>query len=98
MLLATLPIGYSDGYPFRAVDKADVLIRGKRWPLIAYMSANHSTVDITGAEGIEIGDEVVLIGTQGKNEITVEDVAQWGESSGYKIAIGMNPLLPRVFV
>lgn len=94
-LLATLPIGYSDGYPPQAVNKAQVLIHGKRWPLIAYVSANHSAVDITGSEGIKIGDEVVLFGSQNGNEITIAELAEWGESSVYKIVIGMNPLLPR---
>ena len=98
MLLATLPLGYSDGYLHRAVNKADVLIKGRRWPLIAYISANHSTVDITGSEGIKIGDEVVLFGKQSDNEITLGEVSQWGESSVYKVAIAMNPLLPRVFI
>ncbi len=94
-LLATLPIGYSDGYPYRAVNRGDVLIRGRRWPLVAYMSANHVTVDITGAEDIEIGDEVVLIGRQGAEEITLSEVADQGDSSVYKVAMAMNPLLPR---
>lgn len=97
-LLATLPIGYSDRYPPQAVNKAEVLIHGHRWPLIAYISANHSTVDITGSKNIKIGDEVVLFGTQSGNEITIGEVAEWGESSVYKVAIGMNPLLPRVFI
>lgn len=97
-LLATLPLGYSDRYPPQAVNKAQVLIQGKRWPLIAYISANHSTVDITGSEGIEIGDEVVLFGTQKGNKITMGEVAKWGGVTVYKVAIGMNPLLPRLFI
>jgi len=97
-LLATLPIGYSDRYPPQAVNKAEVLIHGRRWPLIAYISANHSTVDITGSKNIKIGDEVVLFGTRSGSEITIGEVAEWGESSVYKVAIGMYPLLPRIFI
>jgi len=97
-LLATLPLGYSDRYPSQAVNKAQVLIQGKRWPLIAYISANHSTVDITGSEGVKIGDEVVLFGTQKGSEITMGEVAKWGGVTVYKVAIGMNPLLPRLFI
>lgn len=97
-LLATLPLGYSDGYPPQAVNKADVLIHGQRWPLVAYMSANHATVDITGIEGIKIGDEVVVFGTQKGNEISIGEVAKWGDISVYKVVIYMNPLLPRKFI
>ncbi len=97
-LMATLPLGYSDGYPHRGVNKAEVLIHGRRWPLVAYMSANHVFVDITGSEGIKIGDEVVMFGSQMESEISLGEAARWGDSSVYKAAIMMNPLLPRVFV
>ena len=98
MLLATLPLGYADGYPFQAVNRGQVLIHGQRWPLIVYMSANHVTVDITGSDGIGVGDEVVVFGTQGAETISIAELAEWAESSVYKIATGMSPFLPRVFV
>ncbi|MBN1273922.1 MAG: alanine racemase [Candidatus Aminicenantes bacterium] len=97
MLLATLPLGYSDGYPFQAVNKAEVLIRGKRFSLIADMSANHSYADISGYPDIGIGDEVVLFGEQNGQKITLDEVAKWGESSVYKVPILMNPLLQRFY-
>jgi alanine racemase len=97
-LLAILPLGYADGYPFQAINKAEVLIRGRRFPLIVYMSANHATVDITGSEDIRIGDEVVVFGTQEGETISIVDVAQWAESSVYKVATGMSPFLPRIYV
>ena len=98
MRVATLPIGYSDGYPFNAIDKgAEVLIRGRRFPLIVYMSANHVTVDITDAPEIEIGDEVILFGQQGDQAITITEVAAWGNSSEYKVTTNISPLTPRIF-
>ena len=97
-LMATLPLGYSDGYPHRSVDKAEVLIKGKRWPMVAYMSANHVFVNITGSEGIKIGDEVVLYGSQEDEKITLGEVAEWGDTSVYKVVINMNPLLPRIYL
>ncbi len=97
-LMATLPLGYSDGYPYRGVNKADVLIQGQRWPMVVYMSANHVTVDITGSKGIKIGDEVVLFGAQKDNVISIGDVAKWGDSTVYKVAIKMNTLLPRIYI
>jgi len=97
-LLVTLPLGYSDGYPIAAVNRSDVLIHGRHWPMIGSISANHVFVDVTGSEGIQIGDEVVLFGNQGEESITMGEVAQWGGTSVYKIAILTNPLLPRLFV
>jgi alanine racemase len=95
-LVATLPIGYSDGYPPQGVERAEVLIRGRRWPLIARVTANHCTVDVTGAERLEIGDEVVLFGSQGGEDLSIAELAGWAGSSVYKVAIGTNPYLPRV--
>lgn len=95
-LVATLPLGYSDGYPPQAVEKGQVLIQGRRWPLIAAVTANHSTVDVTGAEALKIGDEVVLFGKQADEELTIGELADWAGSSVYKVAIGMSPTLPRV--
>lgn len=97
-LMVTLPLGYSDGYPHQGVNKAEVLIQGQRWPMVVYMSANHVTVDITGSKGIKIGDEVVLFGTQEGNVISIGEVSEWGDSSVYKVAIGMNPLIPRICI
>ncbi|MCK4943620.1 MAG: alanine racemase, partial [Candidatus Aminicenantes bacterium] len=84
ILVATLPIGYSDGYSPLLVEKGEAIIKGHRWPLIAAITANHTTLNITGSEGIKIGDEVVLIGQQGSSEITAEEVAQWANTSVYK--------------
>jgi alanine racemase len=97
-LVATLPLGYSDGCPPQGVEDAEVLIRGRRWPLIAAVTANHSTVDVTGAADVQIGDEVVLFGKQGDEELSIGEVAARAGSSVYKVAIGMNPLLPRLYV
>ena len=105
--VATLPMGYSDGYPPQVIGKGEVMIQGHRLPLIAAVTANHTTVNVTNAEGIKIGDEVVLFGSfenksasggQDKNTITLEEVAAWANSSVYKIAIGMNPLMRRIYV
>jgi len=97
-LVGTIPIGHTDGYPPRARKNAQVLIHGWRWPLIASISANNMTVDITGSEGIKIGVEVVLIGSQNGEEIKLGEVGRWSESGSYNVAGRMNPLLPRVCV
>jgi len=96
--IAVVPVGYSDGYPSNAVNKAFVLIRGKRFPLIAAITANHCLALLEENSPVSTGDEVVLLGIQGKEKITADDIARWAESSSYKILIGLNPLLPRVII
>ena len=96
--VATIAIGYSDGYPYQAAGKAEVLIHGRRWPSIALVTSNHMTIDVTGDEQVQIGDEVVLFGKQGESAISAEELAAWAGTSVYKILIWMNPQLPRIFV
>lgn len=93
--IALLPLGYSDGYPFHVVGKASVLIREKRYPLVGSVTANHMEVLLDKNEKVLPGDEVVLIGTQGKEKITAAEVAHWAGVSTYKILIGLSPLLPK---
>jgi len=95
--VATLPIGYSDGFPHQIAEKGEVIIKGRRWPMIAAITSNHTTLNITGSKNIQIGDESVLFGSQGDVSISAEEVAAWAGSSVYKILIGMNPLLPRIY-
>ncbi len=95
--VATISVGYSDGYPYQAAGKAEVLMQGQRHRSIALVTSNHITLDVTGASGLEIGQEAVLFGRQGEAEIAAEEVAAWAGTSVYKILIEMNPLLPRVY-
>jgi len=96
--VATLSIGYSDGYPNQAAGKAEVLLHGKRWPSVALVTSNHMTINISGSKDIKIGDEAVLFGKQGDNKIAAEELAAWAGTSVYKILIWMNPLLAREFL
>ena len=96
--VATISMGYSDGYPYQAAGKAEVIVQGQRWPAIALVTSNHMTLDVTGAAHLEIGQEAVLFGKQGEVEISAEEVAAWAGTSVYKILIGMNPLLPKTYL
>lgn len=95
--VATLPVGYSDGYPPSAAGKAEVLIRGKRFPVIALVTANHTLVDVLGDERVAIGDEAVLIGRQGTDELSAHAVADAAGLSVYKLVIALEAALPRRF-
>jgi alanine racemase len=93
--IAVIPVGYSDGYPFQAVGKGWVLIRGKKFPVIGDVTANHLEVRLDLDSPVSIGDEVVLLGSQGREEITADHLAGWAGVSTYKILLRLNPLLPR---
>jgi alanine racemase len=96
--IAVIPVGYSNGYPYNAQGKAFVLINGERCPVVAYMSANHMEVLLKPDSNVSMEDEVVLLGTQGKEEITADDIAEWTGVSSYKVMIWLNPLMPRIIL
>ena len=93
--MAVIPVGYSDGYPFQAVGKGWVLIRGQKYPLIGDVTANHLEVRLPLDSPISLGDEVVLLGSQGQHKIPADRLAEWEGISTYKILLRLNPLLPR---
>jgi len=94
--IALIPLGYSDGYPFRALGKACVLIRGEKFPLIGAITANHMVALLEKNSPVVPGDEVVLVGSQGQKTITADEVGHWAGESAYKVLLGLNPLLPRI--
>jgi alanine racemase len=92
--IATLPVGYSDGFPRALAGKGNVLIAGRRCPIVA-MSANATMVRL-GDPPAAIGDEAVLIGSQGDATIPASEVARQIGSSVYGVAMGMSALLPTI--
>ena len=98
--IATLPCGYSDGYPPVVTNMADVLIRGRRHPVVAPITANHMMVDVTDTPGISIGDEVVLWGQQGNESISMLELEQHAPdaTNTYRMATRTRTYLPRVSV
>jgi alanine racemase len=94
--IAVLPIGYADGYPFNMAGHGYALLDGERAPIVGSVTANHTEVRLKPDSSVAVGDEAVLIGTQGKERITADELARWAGVSSYKILIGLNPLLPRI--
>ncbi len=93
--IAVLPVGYSDGIPPAAVDKGTVLVRGKKCPIIASVTANHLIVRLPSDLAVSPGEETILIGSQGGQTITADDFAVWADTSNYKILIGLSSQIPR---
>jgi len=97
-LIATLPIGYADGYPRRLSNRAEVLIRGERAPVVGRVSMDTTMVDVTDIEGVERNDEVVMWGQQGSAEILVDEVAAWAETIPYEILTRLGRRVQRAYV
>lgn len=96
-VIATLPIGYGDGYPRLLSNKTYVLIRGERCPVVGRICMDQTMIDVGGIEGVKVGDEVVLIGAQGRGEVRVEELARRCETIPYQILCWISQALPRMY-
>lgn len=93
--IAVLPVGYYDGYDRKLSGQGRVLVRGRFAPVLGRVCMNMIMVDITDIAGVKPEDEVVLLGKQGRNEITTEEIAQKVGTINYEITTRINPFLPR---
>jgi alanine racemase len=94
--IATLPIGYADGYP-RHVRDAQALVRGRRVPIVGVVCMDMLMVDVTDAPGVVVGDRVTMLGRDeaGGEPITVDDLARWAGTINYEILCGISKRVPR---
>jgi alanine racemase len=96
--VATIPIGYADGMPRRlSATGGEVLIRGRRYPLAGTVTMDQIVVDV-GDDPIEVGDQVVLIGRQGDEEIGADEWAKRVDTISYEIVCDIGPRVPRRYV
>jgi alanine racemase len=95
--IATVPVGYADGYSRTLSGKAQVLIRGRTYPVAGTITMDQLLVD-SGDDPVEVGDEVVLIGTQGDERITADQVADWVGTIGYEVVCSVSERVPREYV
>ena len=93
----TLPIGYGDGYPRLLGNRAEVLIRGKRAKVIGNVCMDMLMVDVTDIPDAAMGDTVVLMGSQGDDRITPDELAEKAETISYEIMLGFTARVPRVY-
>ena len=97
-VVATVPVGYAHGYVRALSNKADLLVRGVRAPVIGRITMEDLMCDVTGLPGVQVGDEVVLIGRQGKEQITAEELARHARTIPYEILVGLSPSIPRRYL
>ena len=83
--IATIPVGYDDGYSRLLSNKGNVLLHGKRVPVVGRVCMNLSMIDVSTLQGVSVGDEVVLMGRQGAEEITAEEIAEQIGTISYEV-------------
>jgi alanine racemase len=93
--IATLPIGYGDGIRRALTNNCDVLLGGKRYPLVGTVSMDNVTVDLGPAPEVKVGDVATLIGTDGSERLTAEEMARRAETINYEIVCGISARVPR---
>ncbi len=96
--IATIPVGYGDGYGRILSNQGEALIGGKRCPLVGLISMDMCTVDVTAVTDCKIGDEVVLMGKQGDECITADDIAAREGTISYEVLCALGKRAPRVFL
>ncbi len=95
--IATLPIGYADGYSQLLSNKSRVLIRGKFYPIVGRVCMDQTMVDVGLKDNIKVGDEVVLIGSQKGRTIKVEELARICHTIPYQVLCWISSRVPRVY-
>lgn len=98
-VIATVSIGYGDGFPRAASNKGRVLIRNQSFPIIGRVCMDQLMVDVTDSvEEIKQGDKVVLVGSMGCEEISVEEASSYGDSFNYEFVCNINRRVPRIYM
>jgi alanine racemase len=95
--VATVPIGYADGYPRRLSQAGSVLIGGQAFPLAGTVTMDQIVVDVADAD-VGVGDEAVLLGRQDDAEISADDWARALGTISYEVVCGIGPRVPRRYV
>jgi len=96
--IATLPIGYADGLPRLLSNAGEVLLRGRRCPIVGTVTMDMIMVDATDAPEARVGDEAVLIGRQGALSIGAAEVAERSRTISYEVVTGLQARVPRVYI
>jgi len=97
-LIATIPIGYADGFSRSLSNCGEALVRGVRAPVAGRVCMDMTMLDVTDVPGVREGDEVVLIGSSGSERITAADLAAKTGTIPYEVLCGISARVPRVFV
>ena len=97
-VVATIPVGYADGYRRNLSGKFYVLIRGQKAPILGRICMDQMMVDVTAIPGVQTGDRVTLVGADGEETITMEEISAQADSFNYEFVCGISRRVPRQYV
>jgi alanine racemase len=97
-VIATIPVGYADGYPRQLSNKGSVLIHGKRAKIVGRVCMDQFMVDVTDIPDVNQGDEVTIVGTDCGERLTVEELAKTAGSFNYEYVCDVTKRVPRVYI
>jgi alanine racemase len=97
-IIATLPVGYADGLNRLLSNRGDVLVGGKRCPIIGRITMDMTMIDVSDVKGVSLGDEVVIIGTQGSEQIKIDEPAKLQDTINYEVTCAISSRVPRIIV
>ena len=96
-IIATLPVGYVHGYNRLLSNRGEVLIRGKRCPIVGAVCMDMTLVDASSVPGVQLGEEAVLFGKQGDEIISVDEIASRINTVNYEVVCSIGNRVPRVY-
>jgi len=97
MIVATIPVGYGDGYARSLSNKGFVLIRGKRANILGRVCMDQFMVDVTDIPGVMVGDKATLVGRDGDDKITLEELGELSGRFNYEFACCLGNRIPRLY-
>ncbi len=98
MVVATLPLGYDDGYVRALSNRGRVIVRGRYAPVVGRISMDLTLIDVTDIEDVAIGDRVTLLGEDGALSVPAEDIAKTANTLSYEITCGISDRVPRLYL
>ncbi len=96
--IATVPVGYADGYPRYLSNNGEVLVKGVRCKILGKICMDQFMIDVSAVKNVEVGDEITLIGIDGNETITVEDLSDSEYRFNYEFCCLINKRVPRIYV
>ena len=96
-IIATLPIGYADGLNRRLSNKGEVLVKGKKVPIVGAICMDQCLIDVSSINDVEVGNEAVLLGAQGREIITADEIADRLGTISYEVLTSISNRVPRLY-